>query len=232
MTKKDKVLSEEEKLSQQEKTVEVTLEAIKKAYGNGSIMMGQESALPGVEMITSGCYGIDKALGGGYPKGRIIEVYGPESSGKTTLCLHAIAEAQKNGKTCAFIDVEHALDPEYCAALGIDMDKLVTSQPDSGEEALNIAEMLIRSGAFEIIVIDSVAALVPEAELKGEIGDSHMGLQARMMGQTLRKITGITHKSGTTVFFINQIRMKIGVMFGSPETCVSPCTEVTWRRRP
>lgn len=201
-----------------DKSVEVAIAAIRKAFGTGSIMQGQAEVLPGVEFFSSGCYGIDKVLGGGWGKGRICEVYGPESSGKTTLCLHAIAKRQEEGGVCAFIDVEHAIDPDYCTALGVDMDKLLLSQPDSGEQALNIAEMLIRSQAVDMIIIDSVAALVPRAELEGDIGDSHMGLQARMMGQTLRKITGITHKAGTTVIFINQIRMKIGVMFGSPET--------------
>jgi recombination protein RecA len=213
-TKKDK----EPQGNPKEKSVAVAMAAIHKAYGPGAIQQGQKEALPDVEFFTSGCYGVDKALGGGWGKGRIVEVYGPESSGKTTLCLHAVAERQKAGGVCAFIDVEHALDPAYCTALGVDMESLILSQPDSGEEALNIAEMLIRSQAVDMIIIDSVAALVPQAELDGDIGDSHMGLQARMMGQTLRKITGITHKAGTTVVFINQIRMKIGVMFGSPET--------------
>lgn len=202
------------------KAVELVKASINKAYGAGAVMQGRnkEDSLAKVERFSSGCYGVDKALGGGWARGRIHEVYGPESSGKTTLCLHAIAERQRQGKVCAFIDVEHALDPEYAENLGVNMDDLLISQPSSGEEALNIVEMLVRSQAVDLIVVDSVAALVPENELKGEMGDSHVGLQARLMNQALRKLTGIVHKSGTTIIFINQIRMKIGVMFGSPET--------------
>jgi recombination protein RecA len=171
-----------------------------------------------VELIPSGALSLDLALGGGYPKGRIIEIYGPESSGKTTLTLHAIAEVQRAGGTAAFIDAEHALDPAYAKRLGVDTDNLLVSQPDNGEQALEIAETLVRSNAVDLVVVDSVAALVPQAEIDGEMGDSHMGLQARLMSQALRKLTGIISKSKTTVIFINQIRMKIGVMFGNPET--------------
>jgi len=171
-----------------------------------------------VELISSGALSLDLALGGGYPKGRIIEIYGPESSGKTTLTLHAIAEVQRAGGTAAFIDAEHALDPAYAKKLGVDTDNLLVSQPDNGEQALEIAETLVRSSAVDLVVVDSVAALVPQAEIDGDMGDSHMGLQARLMSQALRKLTGIINKSKTTVIFINQIRMKIGVMFGNPET--------------
>ena len=180
--------------------------------------LGSQS-ISNVPVISSGSLSIDAALGiGGYPRGRVIEVYGPESSGKTTIALHAIAEAQKQGGTAAFIDAEHAMDPEYSRSLGVDIDELLVSQPDSGEQALEIAEMLVRSGAIDILVIDSVAALVPRAELEGEMGDSHVGLQARLMSQALRKLTGIVSKSNTCMMFINQIREKIGIMFGNPET--------------
>jgi recombination protein RecA len=171
-----------------------------------------------IEKVSSGAISLDLALGGGYPKGRIIEIYGPESSGKTTICLHAAAEFQKAGGTVAFIDAEHALDPVYAKNLGVDMDELLLSQPDSGEQALEITEALVRSGGVELIIIDSVAALTPRAEIEGDMGDSHMGLQARLMSQALRKLTATTSKMGTTIIFVNQIRMKIGVMFGNPET--------------
>jgi recombination protein RecA len=201
------------------KALETARAQIEKSFGKGSIMyLGQNEAME-VEVIPSGSISLDMALGvGGYPIGRIIEVFGPESSGKTTLTLHAIAEAQKQGKTCAFIDAEHALDPVYARKLGVDLDKLIVSQPDNGEQALEIADLLIRSGAVDVIVIDSVAALVPKAEIEGDMGDSHMGLQARLMSQALRKLTASISKSKAILFFINQIRMKIGVMFGNPET--------------
>ena len=194
------------------------MEQITKQFGDGSIMKLGEAHKVDVELIQSGALSLDLALGGGYPKGRIIEVYGPESSGKTTLTLHAIAEIQKQGGTAAFIDAEHALDPAYAKRLGVDTDNLLVSQPDNGEQALEIAETLVRSNAVDLVVVDSVAALVPQAEIDGDMGDSHMGLQARLMSQALRKLTGIINKSKTTVIFINQIRMKIGVMFGNPET--------------
>ena len=206
--------------SNREKALNLALGTIEKAYGKGSIMrLGDTDAKSRVPVIPSGAISIDLALGiGGYPRGRIVEIYGPESSGKTTLTLHAIAECQKNGGIAAFIDAEHALDPSYARKLGVNVDELLVSQPDHGEQALEIADTLVRSGAVDIIVIDSVAALVPRAEIEGEMGDSHVGLQARLMSQALRKLTGNLQKSHTTLFFINQIRMKIGVMFGSPET--------------
>ncbi len=193
---------------------------IDKEFGKGSLMkLGDSREILDVETIPSGSILLDEALGvGGYPKGRIIEIYGPESSGKTTLALHAVAEAQKSGGIAAFIDAEHALDPVYARNLGVNIDDLWISQPDNGEQALEITERLVRSGAIDIIVIDSVAALTPQAEIEGDMGDSHMGLQARLMSQALRKLTGILSKSNTTIIFINQIRMKIGVLFGSPET--------------
>jgi recombination protein RecA len=193
---------------------------IERAFGKGSIMrMGARAGDEQHEVIPSGSLGLDLALGiGGLPRGRIVEIYGPESSGKTTLALHAIAEAQKRGGTCAFIDAEHALDPTYARKLGVDVDNLLISQPDAGEQALEIADTLIRSGAIDILVVDSVAALVPRAELEGEMGDSHMGLHARLMSQALRKITGNISRSNCMLIFLNQIRMKIGVMFGNPET--------------
>ncbi len=193
---------------------------IEKQYGKGSLMkMSEGRQIQNISVIPSGSILLDEALGlGGYPKGRVVEVYGPESSGKTTLALHAIAEAQKQGGIAAFIDAEHALDPVYAGHLGVNIDELWVSQPDTGEQALEIAESLVRSGAVDIIVIDSVAALTPQAEIEGEMGDSHVGLQARLMSQALRKLTGTLHKSGTCMIFINQIRMKIGVMFGNPET--------------
>ncbi|MEM9423295.1 MAG: recombinase RecA [Spirochaetota bacterium] len=207
--------SEEEK----NKALSIVLEQIEKQYGKGSLMRMSEDQKLEVDVIPSGSILLDEALGvGGYPKGRIIEVYGPESSGKTTLTLHAIAECQKQGGTAAFIDAEHALDPQYAKRLGVKIEDLWVSQPDSGEQALEIADTLVRSGAVDIVVIDSVAALTPSAEITGEMGDSHVGLQARLMSQALRKLTANIAKSGCIVFFINQIRMKIGVQFGSPET--------------
>lgn len=200
------------------KALGLAMDQITKQFGDGSIMKLGEAHKVDVELIPSGALSLDLALGGGYPKGRIIEIYGPESSGKTTLTLHAIAEVQKAGGTAAFIDAEHALDPAYAKKLGVDTANLLVSQPDNGEQALEIAEALVRSNAVDLVVVDSVAALVPQAEIQGEMGDSHMGLQARLMSQALRKLTGIINKSKTTVIFINQIRMKIGVMFGNPET--------------
>ncbi len=200
------------------KALGLAMEQITKQFGDGSIMKLGEAHKVDVELIPSGALSLDLALGGGYPKGRIIEIYGPESSGKTTLTLHAIAEVQRAGGTAAFIDAEHALDPAYAKKLGVDTDNLLVSQPDNGEQALEIAETLVRSNAVDLVVVDSVAALVPQAEIDGDMGDSHMGLQARLMSQALRKLTGIINKSKTTVIFINQIRMKIGVMFGNPET--------------
>ncbi|MBQ0005757.1 MAG: recombinase RecA [Clostridiales bacterium] len=203
-----------------EKALQQALDQIQKAYGKGAIMkLGDDSLFSNIETIPTGSISLDVATGiGGYPRGRIIEIYGPESSGKTTLTLHAIAEAQKAGGKAAFIDAEHALDPVYARNLGVDVDELLVSQPDTGEQALEICEMLARSGAIDIIVIDSVAALVPKAEIQGDMGDSHVGLQARLMSQALRKIAGAVNKSNTCVIFINQLREKIGVMFGNPET--------------
>ncbi|MGH7044377.1 MAG: recombinase RecA [Acetobacteraceae bacterium] len=202
------------------KALDAALTQIERAFGKGSIMrLGAKSANEQIEVIPSGSLGLDLALGiGGLPRGRIVEIYGPESSGKTTLALHAIAEAQKRGGTCAFIDAEHALDPTYARKLGVDVDNLLISQPDAGEQALEIADTLVRSGAIDVLVVDSVAALVPRAELEGEMGDSHMGLHARLMSQALRKLTGSVSRSNTMFIFLNQIRMKIGVMFGNPET--------------
>ncbi|GIM89413.1 recombinase RecA [Paractinoplanes toevensis] len=202
-----------------DKALDLALAQIDKQFGKGSVMRLGERPVVQTAVIPTGSIALDVALGvGGLPRGRVIEVYGPESSGKTTVALHAVANAQKNGGIAAFIDAEHALDPEYAKALGVDTDALLVSQPDTGEQALEIADMLIRSGALDVIVIDSVAALVPRAEIEGEMGDSHVGLQARLMSQALRKITGILNNSGTTAIFINQLREKIGVMFGSPET--------------
>ena len=201
-----------------EKALGLAMEQITKQFGDGAIMKLGESHKVDVELIPSGALSLDLALGGGYPKGRIIEIFGPESSGKTTLTLHAIAEIQKQGGTAAFIDAEHALDPKYEKKLGVDTENLFVSQPDNGEQALEICETLVRSNAVDVVVVDSVAALVPQAEIEGDMGDSHMGLQARLMSQALRKLTGIINKSKCTVIFINQIRMKIGVMFGNPET--------------
>jgi recombination protein RecA len=201
------------------KALDAALAQIERAFGKGSVMrLGQRETVE-IEALSSGSLGLDIALGiGGFPKGRIIEIYGPESSGKTTLALHAVAEAQKVGGTCAFIDAEHALDPSYARKLGANIDDLIISQPDTGEQALEIADTLVRSGAVDVLIIDSVAALVPKAELEGEMGDSHMGLQARLMSQALRKLTGSINKTNCMVIFINQIRQKIGVMFGNPET--------------
>lgn len=200
------------------KALGLAQEQINKQFGDGAIRRLGDTSTVNVELISSGALSLDLALGGGYPKGRIVEIYGPESSGKTTLTLHAIAEIQKQGGTAAFVDAEHALDPAYARRVGVDTDNLLVSQPDNGEQALEIVETLVRSNAVDLVVVDSVAALVPQAEIEGEMGDSHMGLQARLMSQALRKLTGIINKSKTIVIFINQIRMKIGVMFGNPET--------------
>ena len=202
-----------------QKALEAALSQIEKSFGKGSIMkLGEQEGIE-IPSISTGSLGLDIALGiGGLPRGRIVEIYGPESSGKTTLTLHVVAEAQKTGGTCAFIDAEHALDPAYAKRIGVDVDNLIISQPDSGEQALEIADTLVRSGAVDVLVVDSVAALVPKAELEGEMGDQHMGLQARLMSQALRKLTASVSKSNALVIFINQIRMKIGVMFGNPET--------------
>ena len=201
------------------KALQLTLDKLDKTYGKGTVMKLGDSAVEEVEAIPSGSLGVDLALGvNGYPRGRIIEIYGPESSGKTTLTLHAIAEAQKAGGIAAFIDAEHAFDRFYAEKLGVDIDNLIISQPDNGEHALEIAESLIRSGAVDIVVVDSVAALTPKSEIEGDMGDSKMGLHARLMSQALRKLTGTIHKTNCTVFFINQLRDKIGVMFGNPET--------------
>ncbi|PJI43432.1 recombinase RecA [Ferrovibrio sp.] len=201
------------------KALEAALSQIERNFGKGSVMkLGQRQSME-IEAISTGSLGLDIALGiGGLPKGRIVEVYGPESSGKTTIALHVVAEAQKKGGTCAFVDAEHALDPSYARKLGVNIEELLISQPDTGEQALEIADTLVRSGAIDVLVIDSVAALVPQAELEGEMGDTHVGLQARLMSQALRKLTASISKSNCMVIFINQIRMKIGVMFGSPET--------------
>lgn len=201
------------------KALELAMAQIEKDFGKGAIMRLGDDTRPPIQAISSGNIAINAALGiGGFPRGRVVEIYGPESSGKTTVALHAIAEAQRAGGIAAFVDAEHALDPEYARALGVDTDALLVSQPDTGEQALEIADMLIRSGAIDIIVVDSVAALTPKAEIDGEMGDSHVGLQARLMSQALRKMTGALYQTGTTAIFINQLREKIGVMFGSPET--------------
>ncbi|MFI6819522.1 recombinase RecA [Micromonospora sp. NPDC050187] len=202
-----------------EKALDLALAQIDKQFGKGSVMRLGERPVVQTAIIPTGSIALDVALGvGGLPRGRVVEIYGPESSGKTTVALHAVANAQRAGGIAAFIDAEHALDPEYAKALGVDTDALLVSQPDTGEQALEIADMLVRSGALDILVIDSVAALVPRAEIEGEMGDSHVGLQARLMSQALRKITGVLNNTGTTAIFINQLREKIGVMFGSPET--------------
>jgi recombination protein RecA len=210
----------ENDLMDKQKALDAALGQIERAFGKGSIMkLGQRENVAEVESVSTGSLGLDIALGiGGLPRGRVVEIYGPESSGKTTLALHVIAEAQKLGGTCAFVDAEHALDPAYARKLGVDIEELLISQPDAGEQALEIADTLVRSGAIEVLVVDSVAALVPRAELEGEMGDIHVGLQARLMSQALRKLTGSISRSRCMVIFINQIRMKIGVMFGSPET--------------
>jgi len=216
----DKSDSKMEKVnSERAKALDTALAQIERQFGKGSIMKMGERGPVVMEVIPTGSIALDIALGiGGLPRGRIVEIYGPESSGKTTVALHAIANAQRNGGIAAFIDAEHALDPEYARKLGVDIDALLVSQPDTGEQALEIMDMLVRSGALDIVVVDSVAALVPRAEIEGEMGDSHMGLQARLMSQALRKITGALHQSNTTAIFINQLRDKIGVFFGTPET--------------
>lgn len=204
--------------SKKQQAIKLAMEQIEKQFGAGSIMnLGENQSQP-VETISTGSLSLDMALGGGVPKGRVVEIYGPESSGKTTLTLHIVAEAQKAGGTAAFVDAEHALDPEYAKKIGVDLNSLLISQPDTGEQALEIAETLVRSNAVDVLVIDSVAALVPRAEIEGDMGDAHVGLQARLMSQALRKLTGIISRTQCTVIFINQIRMKIGVMFGNPET--------------
>ncbi|MBU0723772.1 MAG: recombinase RecA [Alphaproteobacteria bacterium] len=210
----------EGKTMDKQKALDAALGQIERAFGKGSVMkLGQRDSVIEIESVSTGSLGLDIALGiGGLPRGRVVEIYGPESSGKTTLALHTVAEAQKAGGTCAFIDAEHALDPSYARKLGVDIEELLISQPDAGEQALEIADTLVRSGAIDVLVVDSVAALVPRAELEGEMGDSHVGLQARLMSQALRKLTASISKSRCMVIFINQIRMKIGVMFGSPET--------------
>jgi recombination protein RecA len=213
-----KTIEENAQADGKQKALGLALETIEKQFGKGSIMKLGEAHRAHVETVSTGSLSLDIALGGGIPKGRIVEIYGPESSGKTTVTLHAIAEMQKTGGSAAFIDAEHALDPAYAKRLGVDTDNLLISQPDNGEQALEITETLVRSNAVDLIVVDSVAALVPRAEIEGDMGDSHMGLQARLMSQALRKLTGVISRSNTTVIFINQIRMKIGVMFGNPET--------------
>ena len=202
-----------------DKALEVALAAIDKQFGKGSIMRMGEKTTMGIEAIQTGALALDVALGvGGLPRGRVVEIFGPESSGKSTLAMHVVAEAQRNGGICAYIDAEHAMDPIYARAIGVDIDQLLISQPDTGEQALEIADMLVRSGAIDVVVIDSVAALTPRAEIEGEMGDTHVGLQARLMSQALRKLTGNLSKTNTIMIFINQLREKIGVMFGSPET--------------
>ena len=200
------------------KAIDLAVAQIEKQFGAGSIMKLGEGHRIDIETISTGALSLDLALGGGIPKGRVVEIYGPESSGKTTLALHAVAEVQKNGGVAAFIDAEHALDPEYAARIGVNLDTLLISQPDTGEQALEITETLVRSSAVDLVVVDSVAALVPRAEIEGEMGDTHVGLQARLMSQALRKLTGVISKTNCTVIFINQLRIKIGVMFGNPET--------------
>lgn len=221
-TKENSVMEVDPKHSKSEKAarlkaVELAVDQIERQFGKGSIMRLGEGMHVHVETIPTGSLALDLALGGGIPKGRIIEIYGPESSGKTTLALHAVAEVQKSGGLAAFVDAEHALDPEYASRIGVNLDDLLISQPDTGEQALEITETLVRSAAVDIVVVDSVAALVPRAEIEGEMGDAHVGLQARLMSQALRKLTGVISKSKCTVIFINQLRMKIGVMFGNPE---------------
>ncbi|MBP9113625.1 MAG: recombinase RecA [Polyangiaceae bacterium] len=209
-----------ETLQEKMRAMKSAIQSVEKQFGKGSLMSFDDNEpVEPVSVIPTGSIGLDLATGvGGYPRGRVVEVYGPESSGKTTLALHAIAEAQKAGGICAFIDAEHALDVQYARSIGVSTDSLLIAQPDTGEQALDIVEMLVRSGSIDLIVVDSVAALTPKAEIEGEMGDSHMGLQARLMSQALRKLTSITYRSGTTILFINQLRQKIGVMFGSPET--------------
>ncbi len=207
-----------ERNTERNKAIELALAQIEKNFGKGAIMKMGEASHTSIETISTGSLSLDFALGGGVPRGRIVEIFGPESSGKTTLSLHIVAEAQKNGGICAFVDAEHALDPIYARKIGVDVDNLLLSQPDSGEQALDIVEALVRSNALDVIVIDSVAALTPRAEIEGDMGDSHMGLQARLMSQALRKLTAAVGRSRTTVIFLNQMRMKIGIMFGNPET--------------
>lgn len=216
--KKDAGLADTSEQSGKDQALNLAVDQIKKQFGAGAIMQLGSDFKIDVETFSTGSLGLDIALGGGIPKGRIIEIYGPESSGKTTLTLHAVAEIQKQGGTAAFIDAEHALDPSYAEKIGVNIANLLVAQPDNGEQALEIVETLVRSNAVDLIVVDSVAALVPQAEIEGDMGDSHMGLQARLMSQALRKLTGVINKSHTTVIFINQLRMKIGVMFGNPET--------------
>jgi recombination protein RecA len=215
-SKKDK--EEANVASGKAQALQLAVDTIEKQFGKGSIMRLGEAHKVNVETIPTGSLSLDIALGGGIPRGRIIEIYGPESSGKTTVCLHAVAEVQKNGGTAAYVDAEHALDPGYAKRLGVNTDNLLISQPDSGEQALEVVETLVRSNAVDLIVVDSVAALVPQAEIEGDMGDAHMGLQARLMSQALRKLTGVISRSKTTVIFVNQLSMKIGVMFGNPET--------------
>src|SRR2546421_7974406 len=207
-------------MSEKERALTAALSQIERSYGKGAIMkLGEAAAQRNIDVIPTGALTLDLALGvGGLPRGRVVEIYGPESSGKTTLALHAIAEAQKNGGAVAFVDAEHALDPAYAKKLGVNIDELIVSQPDTGEQALEIVDTLVRSNAIDVLVVDSVAALVPRAEIEGEMGDSHVGLQARLMSQALRKLTGSISRSRCTVIFINQVRMKIGVMYGNPET--------------
>ena len=212
-------MADKEKNLEKLKALQLTLDKIEKNFGKGSIMKLGDNQVEDIPVISSGSISLDKALGvGGYPKGRVIEIYGPESSGKTTVALHIIAETQKAGGVAAFIDAEHALDPGYAKKIGVDIDNLIVSQPDTGEQALEIAEALIRSGAIDIVVVDSVAALVPKAEIDGDMGDAHVGLQARLMSQALRKLAGTINKTNATIIFINQLREKVGVMFGNPET--------------
>jgi recombination protein RecA len=209
-----------EQIAEKMRVLKTVISSVEKQFGKGAIMtLGDEGETEPVSTIPTGSLALDLATGvGGYPRGRVVEIYGPESSGKTTLALHAIAEAQKTGGVCAFIDAEHALDVQYARGIGVDTERLLVSQPDTGEQALDIAETLVRSGAIDLVVIDSVAALTPKAEIEGEMGDQHMGLQARLMSQALRKLTAIVHRTGTVIVFINQLRQKIGVVFGNPET--------------
>jgi recombination protein RecA len=209
-----------EQIAEKMRVLKTVIHSVEKQFGKGAIMtLGDEVNTEPVSAISTGSLALDLATGvGGYPRGRVVEVYGPESSGKTTLALHAIAEAQKAGGVCAFVDAEHALDVQYAKGIGVDIERLLVSQPDTGEQALEITETLVRSGAIDLVVVDSVAALTPKAEIEGEMGDQHMGLQARLMSQALRKLTAITHRTGTVIMFINQLRQKIGVTFGSPET--------------
>ena len=215
----DRTTTTDRSANEREKALDVALAAIDKQFGKGSIMRMGEKGSMAIEAVSTGALALDVALGvGGLPRGRVIEIFGPESSGKSTLAMHVVAEAQRNGGICAYVDAEHAMDPVYAKAIGVDIDQLLISQPDTGEQALEIADMLIRSGALDVVVIDSVAALTPRAEIEGEMGDSHVGLQARLMSQALRKLTGSLNRTKTIAIFINQLREKIGVMFGSPET--------------